>query len=254
MKRTILAGAIAIVTLAAGASGLWAQKQPAPKSKGEQQALQALGAAQQKNDPNEIIKAAEDLITKFADTEFKEIALSMEARAYQMKGDSIKAQIYAEQVLQANPNSLDALMLLGQLIAQSVGEHDLDREEKLAKAEKCLKQAGDQLGPAPKPPLNEQQWKYSVADVHSGLGMVAEARKNFDVAATEYKTASETVPEDKTFVARYAHALQSGGKNDEAVAACDKILEDKDVNPQIRNYVQNVRATAIKAGGKAAGK
>ena len=47
--------------------------------------MKALFAAQ--NDPDACIKAAEDLTTKFKDTQFKEIALIFEARAYQMKND-----------------------------------------------------------------------------------------------------------------------------------------------------------------------
>jgi len=58
---------------------------PAPKSKGEVEALQALQAAG--GDPDKSIAAAENLITKFADTDFKSIALYIEADAYQRKGD-----------------------------------------------------------------------------------------------------------------------------------------------------------------------
>jgi len=36
------------------------------------------------------IKAADDLLTKFADTEFKEFALYMEAESYQQKKDPSK--------------------------------------------------------------------------------------------------------------------------------------------------------------------
>ena len=49
------------------------------------EALQALQAAG--NDPDKSIAAAEELITKFADTDFKAIALYIEADAYQRKGD-----------------------------------------------------------------------------------------------------------------------------------------------------------------------
>ena len=54
------------------------------------------------------IAAAENLITKFADTDFKEIALYIEADAYQQKGDPDKAQIYAERALEANPKNFQA--------------------------------------------------------------------------------------------------------------------------------------------------
>jgi len=79
MKRMILTGALALV---AGVSSLMAQsappKAPAPKSKDELAALQALVNA--RSNPDATIKAAEELMTKFADTEFKDMALFSEAR------------------------------------------------------------------------------------------------------------------------------------------------------------------------------
>src|ERR1700724_3090750 len=113
MKRTILTGVLALAT---GVSGLMAQKnkkdQPQPQAKeqksagpkmspGEQQALMALIQAQGK--PDETIGAAENLLTKYADTTYKDTALFMEAIAYQQKGDKDKMQIFAERTLAANP-------------------------------------------------------------------------------------------------------------------------------------------------------
>ena len=87
MKRMILTGILAIGT---GATCLMAQatagpKGPAPKSKGEVEVLQALQAAG--GDLDKSIAATENLITKFADTDFKSITLYIEADAYQRKGD-----------------------------------------------------------------------------------------------------------------------------------------------------------------------
>ena len=98
MKRMILTGILAI---GAGATCLMAQapppaqaaKAPAPKSKSELEALQALQAAS--GDPDKSIAAAENLITKFADTDFKGIALYVEADAYQRKGDPDHMLIFA---------------------------------------------------------------------------------------------------------------------------------------------------------------
>src|ERR1700730_14735400 len=107
MKRTILAAVAAVVVVAGGASSLWAQKRPAPKSAKELDAVKALFAASQAG-PDQTIAAAEALITGFADTEFKEVALYFEARAYQQKNDMVKAQVYAERVLEVNPMNYQA--------------------------------------------------------------------------------------------------------------------------------------------------
>src|SRR5450432_257459 len=133
MKRTILAG---ILSVAAGASSLMAQaKPPAPKSPKELEAVKAMFAASQAG-PDQTIAAAESLITGFADTEFKELAMFFEARSYQQKNDLVKAQVYAERVLEINPKNYQTTLMLGEVLAQTTRENDLDKEEKLARSDK----------------------------------------------------------------------------------------------------------------------
>lgn len=252
MKRMTLAG---ILVLAAGASSLMAQKQPAPKSQKEFDAVKAMFAAAQSS-PDQTIAAAEALITGFADTEFKEMALFFEARSYQQKNDLVRAQVYGERVLEINPKNYQTTLMLGEVMAQTTRENDLDKEEKLAKAEKYLKDTIENLKTAakPNPQTPDKDWdeakQQMAAEAHSGLGLCALTRKKYDVAVTEFKTASDMDPQP-AFLVRQASALQSLGKNDEAIALCDKILADAQLHPQIKSVAQSVRASAIKAGGKA---
>lgn len=250
MTRTILTGTL---VLAAGLATLMAQqpppKGPAPKSQGEAQALQALGAAQ--GNPDATIKAADDLITKFKDTEFKEVALYMEAQAYQQKGDSDKAQIYGEQVLEINPKNFQASLLIGEILAQKTRENDLDKEEKLTKATKLLNDTIETLKTAakPNPGLSDQQWeegkKFVTAEAHNGLGLVGLTRKKYDVAIAEFKNAADLDPQP-AYSVRLASAYQLAGKNDEATAICDKLLADPQLDARIKSVAQNVKAAAAK--------
>jgi tetratricopeptide (TPR) repeat protein len=256
MKRSILTG---ILALAAGAAGLMGQpKQMAPKSKAELETLQALFTAQQAGDFDGVIKAADELITKFADTDFKETALYMEADAYHNKKDDTKAQIYAEQALQVNPKAYQASIMLAEMIAKSTRETDLDREEKLGKAEKYAKEAIENSKDAakPNPQIPDAQWdefkKGIAARAHGAIGIGNLTRKKFDVAAAEFKAAYDADPQP-AYLAQQASALQSGGKNDEAIALCDKILADPQMHPAIKNVATQVKAAAVKAGGKAPG-
>ena len=83
------------------------------------------------------------------------------------------------------------------------------------------------------------------------MGLVALVRKKYDLAFTEFKTAADGAAHaEPAYQVREASALQSGGKNDEAVAICDKIMADQSIHPQIRQVAQAIRATAIKAGAK----
>ncbi len=267
MTKMILTGALA---LAAGLSSLLAQQAappkkgepqqgqgqaqqapmvPGAKSAGESQAIIALIQAQGNADAT--IKAAEELLTKYADTMFKETALLSEAEAYKGKGDADKAQIFGERVLDVNPKSFQATLLLGELLASRTRENDLDKEEKLSKAEKYLTGTIDTLKTAPKPnpQLSDQQWedgkKWVTAQAHNDLGLVALTRKKYDVAITEFKTAAEGDPQP-AYEVRLASAYQMSGKNDEAVAIIDKLLSDPQLHPQIKAVATSIKNAATK--------
>ena len=256
MKRMTLAG---ILTVAAGAASLMAQaKPPQPKSQKEFDAAKSMLTAAQQGGPDQTIAAAETLLTNFADTEFKETALFFEARAYQQKNDPMKAQVFGERVLEINPKNYQTTLMLGEVIAETTRENDLDREEKLTKAEKYLASTMESLKTAakPNPQMADKDWDEAkqqiTAEAHNGLGLCALPRKKYDVAAAEFKSAADLDPQP-AYLAREASALHSAGKNDDAIAICDKLLADPQLHPQIKQVAEGVRAAAIKAGGKAGG-
>jgi tetratricopeptide (TPR) repeat protein len=233
-------------------------KTPQVKSQAEGQAVQALLQSQQ-GGPDAMIKAAEELLTKFADTEFKEIALFVESQAYKAKGDNTKAQIFAERVLEVDPQNFQATLLIGEVLVSSTRENDLDKEEKLGRGEKLLNQTIDILKTAPKPnpQLPDDQWaeakKFMSAEAHNDLGLSALTRKKYDVAIVEFKTAQDLDPQP-AYQVRLASAYQSAGKNDEAIALVDKLLTDPQLHPQIKAVAQNVKQLATQAKAKPAPK
>jgi tetratricopeptide (TPR) repeat protein len=257
MKRMIATG---ILALSAGLLCLMAQgsKAPAPKSKAEMEALQALQAAQ--GDPDKTIAACENLITKFADTDFKGIALFMEADAYEKKKDPEHMVIFAERALEANPQNFQAMLMLSKYYASNTRENDLDREEKLGKEEKYAKDviATMKTAEKPNPQIPDDQWadakKDIAAEAYNCIGLGNLTRKKYDVAAENFKQAVDTNSRpEPAYMVRLASALQAGGKNDEAITWCDKILADASAHPQIKQLAGSVRAAAVKAGGKAPG-
>jgi tetratricopeptide (TPR) repeat protein len=251
MNRIILSGALA---LAAALPALMAQ--PKPKSKQEVEALQAMFGAVT---PDARIAAAENVLTKFADTEFKSIALYFESASYEQKGDYEHAIVFAERTIDADPKNYQAKLILAREIAQHTKEFDLDREEKLAKVEKYAKSAMDDLKDAPKPnpTLTDEQWAGAKRDyesqVHEALGLAAMARKKPDVAATEFKAAMELSDKaDPGIMVRLGMAYSQEGKYDEAIALFDKVMAMQDILPQFKQYAQAERVRAIqKKGGGA---
>ena len=73
-------------------------------------------------------------------------------------------------------------------------------------------------------------------------------------AAAGFKSAVETNSRpEPAYMVRLASALQLGGKHDEAILWCDKVLAIPDVHATIKSLATQIRAGSVKAGGKAPG-
>lgn len=237
-----------IVGLAAASALLMAQ--PKVKSKAEAEAIQAIQTAA---DVDSRLKAIEDMLTKFADTEFKPVLLQMATSLVQQKGDYEQTIIWGERTLEADPKNYTAMVMLANTIAQRTREHDLDREDKLGRAEKYAKGAMDLLQTAqkPRPDITDEQWIAAKSDLnaqaHQALGFAAMARKKFDVAITEFGLAATMAnPPDPATYVRLADAQTQGGKFDDALATIEKVLVMPDLNAQVKQVAENVKANAIR--------
>jgi tetratricopeptide (TPR) repeat protein len=239
LKGTLVVAASAVLVLA--------QK---PKSQKE---IDAILAVQQATTADARITAVENLISKFADTEFKAWAYNVAAEAAQSKRDNPKTIFYYEQAIKADAKNYTAMLMIAGVIAQGTREFDLDKEEKLARAEKYVTE-GMALIPSaakPNPQIPDAQWdamkKDDTAQGHVDLGMIALARKKADVAATEFKTAVDTAATaDPIVMVRWAAALNEGGKPDEAIGVLDKALATPNLNPQIKAVADSEKARAQK--------
>ena len=250
MKPTILAG----LAIALAATSLMAQLKP--KSKGEAEAYNAMLKAAQSGDNDATIKAADDLISKYSDTVFKPAALDMEAAAYHRKGDDDHAAVYAEQALQADPKDYQAPLLIGETLVGHTRENDLDKDEKLGKAEKSLNLAIENTKAAakPNPAITDEQWdgykKGQIAEAQANLGKLFLLRKKFDEAASNLQLAADADPQPAYLVWLATAQLQSH-KPDAAIATCDKLLAQPDLASVYKQAANGVRTDAMKA--KAAG-
>lgn len=229
------------------------RQQPTVKSQEEGQAVMAMFQAQ---DPDTRIKAAEELLTKFADTEFKPTALHFIAASYQEKNDPEKTIIYAERALEAEPDHYMAMIMLANSITQRTREFDLDREEKLARAEKYATRAIEVLktAPRPNPMITDEQWTSAKKDMHSqaleALALGALVRKNYNEAIGKFKESIEVASnQDPATLVRLGATYNKAGKHDEAIAILDKVMADPNAHPQIKQFAQAERARAIQSKG-----
>ena len=253
MKNRITGTLLATVC----AAGIISAQPKAPQAKSQKE-VDALMAIQNATTPDARLAAIDNLLTKFADTEFKVMALNMAAATAQQKGDTDKMIIYAERTLEADPKSYSAMLMLAQAWAGRTKEFDLDKEEKLGKAEKYAKDSLTALQTAEKfrPDITDEQWaaykKDSIAQAHEALGSVAMTRKKYDVAIAEYKLALDNAasPDPATMV-RLGAAYSQSGKHDEAIAQLDKVLAIPDAHPQVKQVAQAEKARAVAAKGGA---
>ena len=244
MKRTILAG-VALVTL--GAASLMAQK---PKSKAEVDAINAMINAAQKGDNDATIAAADELQTKFKDTEFKATALFLEARAYHAKGDDDRAQIYAEQCMAARPQRIPGAVVSGRNHrAAYPRKRPGQRREAGQSRERSQRRYRDtKVAAKPNPNVPDAQWeelkKQNIAEAQADLGRVFMLRKKFADAIAPLQAASKGDPQPAYFV-WLAPAQQQAGKNHDAIATYDKLLARPALDRATVEAITPVKADAF---------
>jgi tetratricopeptide (TPR) repeat protein len=239
----------AVTLMAMGTLLLSAQpKPPAPDE------LKALQEIVNSTTVETRVAAVDSFVKGFPKSEYRNFALTMAADAYEAGGNTTKAIIYYQQALDANPKDYNSMLMLAAETARTTREFDLDKEEKLTKAEKYAKD-GMALIPSatkPNPQLTDPQWdamkKDDTARGHEALGLIAVARKKYDAAAGEFKTATETAaePQPATYI-RMGGAYTDAGKPDQAIAAFDKVLAMPNLPDQIKKVAQAEKDRAVKA-------
>jgi tetratricopeptide (TPR) repeat protein len=250
MKMKMIAVTAALAGMAAFLPAQDKQLPPAsvPKGKGisakEAAAIKKISDAKS---PAERIAAVDALVTNFADTIFKGEALYEAAEAADQMQDFTKAISYGDLSIEADPKSgsaMQAKLLVAGELAQHTGKNDLDKDMKLAKAEKYVNEALEMLPTITKPEgvkISDADWeafkKDKTSEAHRDLGLIATARQKYDVAATEFKTAVdlETMP-DIIVMVRLGNAYNETKNYAGAKAILAKVLATPDLNPQVKQF------------------
>jgi len=245
-----------VVTGSLAAALLFAQgKQPQPKSQKE---VDALNAMFQAADNDARIKAANELLQKFADTEFKPLALYMIANSYNEKKDMTNTIVFGERVVEADGKSAlgaHARVMISTALAMTTKEFDFDKEEKLGRADKLSKEALEVLKTAPKfnPGLTDEQWdqakKGYAGEAYVAMGMAQVIRKNWAGAIENYKLATETDPSNGATWVRLGAAQVNAAKYDDAIATLDKVIAQPGADAAVVSYAKSEREKAVKAKG-----
>jgi tetratricopeptide (TPR) repeat protein len=247
-KTTAILAILTGVLLLAGA--VWGQNQPRPKTQKELDSLRAIDSA-----PSVEVRLQkiDDFLTSFPNSDYRDIVLDQAVQIASDKGSYPDAMAWGQRDLDANPTSYIAMLSLATVTARNTKEFDLDKDQKLAQAEKWANGALDALKAAKRPFfIPEEKWpeaqKAYEASSHQALGMIAFDRKKYDAAAAEYRTAFDLQPEP-SYLIRQGEADIRGTKYDDAIAAYDKVLAMPDVNPVVKGVAEREKRDALRRKG-----
>ena len=228
---------------------------PGPKSKQEMEAVNLMITAAS---PDAKIAAVDALVTKFTKTDFKSIALYQAADAYEQKSDHAKAVVYAEEALEADPQNFAAEILIANVLAGQTKDTDLDKAEKLARAEKMAKSGLEHIASAQKSALfqiPDAAWAASknsaAAQAWSALGTAATVEKKPEEAIADFEKGLALDP-DPVLMLRVGRAQLAIKKYDEAITWFEKAANAADASEQVKKIAvtDKARATAAKATAK----
>jgi tetratricopeptide (TPR) repeat protein len=242
MRNRLVAGLTGMIMVA----GL-AMAQP----KLQKKEYDAFMSIQNAPSPDLQIEMADKFVTSFPDSTMKAVALFLAANAARRKGDANKTIVYAQSSLDADPKNYQAMIMIAGELARGTRENDLDKEEKLGRAEKLANAAIPLIKEAPKPnpTLTDEQWDGAKKDfesqAHEDLGMSAAVRKKYDVAIAEFKTSIEASPNTTTML-RLAGTYDDAGKPDEALALLNKVLASANLDPSLKPFADREKARAEK--------
>ena len=180
-------------------------------------------------------------VAKYPASTLKGYVLTMGGEAAQAKRDSARARYYYEQGIAADPNNDYAMVMLGAEIAQNTGEHDLDKKDKLSRAEKLAKDGMALIEKRTKLPQEpqdqfDQEKASDLARAHMTLGLVAMANQQDEAAGKEFLQAAAG---DAMNLLRAGMAFNNAKKIDDANAALDKFISIPGLPDQYKKMAED---------------
>jgi len=140
------------------------------------------------------IQVGEQYLQKYPTGQHSGQVYSRLTTAYYQKQQFEKMYAAGDKALASNPNDVAVLVLVGWVIPHNFDPNDPESERRLAKAETYEKHALEVIATMPKPDgIADDQFakakQASLAQAHSGLGLVYFRQQQFDKAVTEMQEA-----------------------------------------------------------------
>jgi hypothetical protein len=191
------------------------------------------------------LKALDAFVAKYPTSPFKSDVLTMAGETASMTGNSAKASFYYEEAIKADPKADYAMIMLGAEIARNTKENDINKKEKLDRAEKLAKEGMDLAAKREKLPNQpEDQYKSmqkdDIARGHMTLGFVAMANQKDVEAGKEFMQSVDLAANgDAMNLLRAGMAFNNGKDFTSANAALDRFLAIPNIPDQYKKMAED---------------
>ncbi len=200
-----------------------------------------------KTNPADAEQAAREFEVKYPQSELLSLLYQQVMTKYQQADNADKTVEMGRKAIHYDPDNTAALVLTGTVIAERTKETDIDKDERLAEAEKDVKHALEtieqnkfKLSPSATP-QQVQGFKDQVTFMsYAALGQIELVRKN-DAAAEAYLRKALAVQQGSTDALtwlRLSLALDHQNKYADALNAANKAVDNSANNQAVGNLAK----------------
>jgi len=199
-------------------------------------------------------KAAGDFAAEYPNSELRAYLYSKAMHEYQNENNAGKILSAGEKVLALDPDNSIALVLIATVLADSLSDTDLDRDQKIAEIKKNSTHALQTVDTAfvPPPGATPEQidaYKNTLRSMaHSALGIM-ELKSSADAVAEQDLQAAanlnKTQPDPYVWY-HLALAQDHQKKYVEALASVNQALQHTSTNPDLERLAQGERERLLK--------
>jgi len=207
------------------------KRPPQAKTQPEFDAYQA--AIKNANDPAAMEKSSDDFAAKFPESELRVLLYRAAMHGYQNINNAEKMAAMAEKVLTIDPDDPEALVGAAEVVAERTRDTDLDKDQRLAEAQKDAQRAlqtidTDVAIPAGTPQDRIDAYKgFLRSSAYSILGTIAFNQKNYPEAEGQFRKSIDVFPSqpEPVVVLRLAIALDNQGKYPDALKEANHAVD-----------------------------
>ena len=232
-----------------------AKRPPQAKTQPEFDAYQAAMASAQ--DPAAMEKAADDFSTKFPDSELRILLFRAAMHGYQSANNADKMLAAGRKILGIDPDDPEALIAVGEVLAERTRDTDLDKVQRWDEAMKSGQRALQTIDTDLSIPANTPQEKvddykgYLRSSAYSVLGAVDFNQEKYPEAEGFFRKSIDAYPAqpDPVVVLRLALALDKQGRYADALKEADRAVDLSQGNQALADPARRERDRLVQLTG-----